>query len=169
MTDPAYTSYQSIGLLGNFLRALCATHGIADADAYYRVPYGESYFKCFRTLIARLGVQVWLELASFCSAHVEGSLHVTVRMFGGTFVDPRASQYLLCKRWLPQSTTEYRDEFRRSIMMGEAWQPQPWDWYHFPVWQSMGQRPAIEYIAQRGRDEDSIALDLALTDSLDDS
>ena len=111
----------------------------------------------------------WLELASFRSAHVEGSLHVTVRMFAGAFADPCASQYLLCKRWLPQSTTEYRDEFRRSIMMGEAWQPQPWGWYHFPVWQSMGQTPAIEYIAAGRRGEDSIALALALSDSLDNS
>ena len=169
MTDPAYASSRSIGLLGNFLSALCATHGIADPDAYYTVPYGESYFKCFRELLARLGVQVWLELSSFCSVQVSGSLHVTVRMFAGTFADPCASQYLLCKRWLPQFTTEYRDEFRRSIMTGEAWQPQPWDWYHFPVWQSMGQTPAIEYIAERFHDEDRIALDQALTDSLDDS
>jgi hypothetical protein len=129
----------------------------------------QKYFQGFRNVIARLGVQVSLELHSVYSVLMPYALDVTVRMFAGTFADPYASQYLLCKHWLPKLTTAYGVEFRKSILDRDAWQPHPWHWYHFPVWQSMGQTLAREYIAMRFRAEDRIALDVAITDSLDDT
>ena len=80
-------------------------------------------------------------------------------MFAGTYVEPEASQYLLCQSWVPKprnrpSVNSYGDGYRNT-RLGAEWVPQPWDWYKFPVWQSIGQAPATEYIAERAHDESS--------------
>ena len=160
MTDPSRAvSSQPLCLLGQYLTHMCRKHGIdcyvaGHPLSYYNVIHGQPYFQGLRDLLRRLGVQVWLELTSRCSILQPGALDVSVRMFAGTYAEPQASQYLA----LRQSISSY----------SHTWVPQPWDWYRFPVWQSIGQVPADEYTAECEYDEDRIALRLAITESLDD-
>lgn len=156
MTDSTYTRSRHLGSLGDFLNAECQTHGIVYPCVYYTVTRGGPYFKGLRDLLGELGVQVWLELVSRCSVRVCGALDVSVRMFAGTYVEAQESQYLLWQRWVPKAPAVAYSELRF---------PQPWDWYQFPVWQSMGQQPVTEYIAERVYDEDRIAMELAMTES----
>ena len=108
ISDPTYAALGKLrGVFGDFLNEQCGIHGIShnvtgDPRSYYNLTPGESYLKGLRELLGRLGVQVWLELSSCCSAAVYGALHVSVRMFAGTYVEPPASQYLLCQSWVPR-------------------------------------------------------------------
>ena len=160
MSDSTYTRSRALGSFGDFLNAECQTHGIVDPCVYYTVTRGRPYFKGLRDLLGELGVQVWLELGSRCSERVSRALDVSVRMFAGTYVEAQESQYLLWQRWVPKAP---------ALAYSEPWSSQPWDWYQFLVWQSMGQHPVTEYIAERVYDEDRIAMELAMTESTMDN
>ena len=156
MTDATYNRCLHIGLLGDYLNAQLQSHGIVELkDAYCVATRGEPYFKGLRDLLGRLGVQVWLELVSRCSVRVCGALDASVRMFAGTYVESQESQYLLWQRCVPKAP---------AAAYSEPWVPQPWDWYQFPVWQSMGQQPVTEYIAACENDEDRIAMEVVLAE-----
>ena len=132
MKDPSYAqSSRSIGLLGDLLVRHCQPRSIDDWSAFSPTR-GGPYLKGLRDLLGRLGVQVWLELVSRSSRLVSQALDVSVRIIAGTYVESQAAQYLLWQRWVPTGS---------ALAYNEQWVPQPWDWYQFPVWQSMGQQP----------------------------
>ena len=148
MTDPTYAGTRLTGVFGDFLNAQCKNFGITP-PSYYSVSSRDP-LKGLRDLFPCIGVEVWLELSSRCSVLELGALDVAVRMFAGTYAEPEASQYLLSQRWAPEA---WHGKYRNMISC-RHWVPQPWDWYQFPVWQSMGQAPMTQYIADPSYDED---------------
>ena len=136
MTDGRYGAQRdSIGILGDLLDKLCAVNGMRDWRSMYAVVRNGPYMGGLCNLLRRLGVPVWLELASGSSRHVYAGLDVFVRVFAGEYEAPEEARYILYDR-------DAADVSSRKM-------PSIENWYYFQTWESCGQAvPNFEYVVE---------------------
>ena len=134
MTGPEYGASQDpLGILGDLLDKLCAANGMRDWRNMFAVVRNGPYLGGLRNLLRRLGVPVWLELASGSSRRIYAGLDVFVRVFAGAYEAPEEARYILYDR----DAADVSSRRRPSIE----------DWYYFQTWESCGQAlPNFEYV-----------------------
>jgi hypothetical protein len=119
-------------MLGDLLDELCRSKGMEMWRRHYAVVRNGPHLEGLRELLRRLGLPVWLELASGSSRRVYAGLDVFVRCFAGEYEGADEARYLVCDR-----------ESHVSLRV----QRRPEDWYYSSNWESCGQgQPNFEYV-----------------------